>query len=89
LVLIAPLLVEKDEVFKFCYCDPTTKELAKAAFCWLPSEVPLRDTINNVKTGLRSSDSQSKPHYLKQILFDVLWGWERYVAQVRADITGV
>jgi hypothetical protein len=27
--------------------------------------------------------------FLTQILMDVLWGWERYLAQMRNDIRGV
>jgi hypothetical protein len=41
--------------------------------------------INNIQVGLEDKG----PKYSKDFFVDVLWGWERYIAQVRADITGV
>ena len=50
------------------------------------NRLPLHiDMIGKVKIRLR----ERKHEYLRRVLLDVLWGWERYLAQVNADITAV
>jgi hypothetical protein len=83
LIFLAPLSLRDNEEFKFCYRDDTG--FKPKPYSWIASEIPARDLIKKVKVGLRDKEAQ----YLKRVLMDVLWGWERYLAQVRADITGV
>jgi hypothetical protein len=84
LVLIAPLSTDGSENFNLCYRNRTGFKPG-SPYSWIPAEVPLRDMINNVQAGLQNEG----PKYSREFFMDVLWGWERYLAQVRADITGV
>jgi hypothetical protein len=85
LVLISPLSKDERDEYKFCYRDPFLS-VAETPYSWIHSDIFLRDMIIKVKAGLRGPKGHS---YLLRVLWDVLWGWERYFAQVRADITGV
>ena len=84
-VLVAPLSVnQRDEQFKFCYRDSSFSG-SDTPYSFIQSDLPLRDMIAKIKIRLRDQGHR----YLKRVLWDVLWGWERYLAQVNADITGV
>lgn len=85
LVLVAPLSMGEKDEYKFCYRDPFVSG-AETPYSWIPSDIFLRDLIIKIKTGLRGPKGH---RYLNRILRDILWGWERYFAQVRGDITGV
>lgn len=86
-VLIAPLSVnQKEEQFKFCYRDSFLSG-SKSPYSFVQSDLPLRDMIAKIKVRLREPELGHR--YLKRVLWDVLWGWERYLAQVKADVTGV
>jgi hypothetical protein len=82
-VLVAPMSVnQKEEQYKFCYRDSS---FSGSAYSFIQSDLPLRDMIAKIKIRLRDQGHR----YVKRVLWDVLWGWERYIAQVKADITGV
>jgi hypothetical protein len=88
LVLVAPLSgydheTSVEEEFNFCYRDP--KALPEGPYSWVASEAPIRDICDYIAQGLQEKGSV----FLERILLDVLWGWERYMAQVRNDISGV
>jgi len=84
-VLVAPLSVnQREEQFKFCYRD-SFFSVSKSRYSFIQSDLPLQDMIAKVKIRLREQGHR----YLKRVLWDVLWGWERYLAQVKADTTGV
>lgn len=83
-MLIAPLSTDERDHFHFCYRNRSGFGSTNP-YNWIAAEVPLRDMINNIQVGLEDKG----PKYSKDFFVDVLWGWERYIAQVRADITGV
>ena len=84
LVLLAPLTVDAKEKFKFC-CRDRTGFIPETPYAWIAAEFPFRDMMEIIKEGFRNKG----PEYSRDWFMDVLWGWERYVAQVKVDISGV
>jgi hypothetical protein len=86
---MAPLSVTYDyeisteEEFKFCYRDPKTSD--PGPFAWTACESTLKEMMDFMAWQLQKNG----PRFFAHFLIDVLWGWERYLAQIRNDISGV
>lgn len=87
LVLLAPLSVTydnrdwKEHEFNFCIRD----SFGDNPYEWVAKDMPIQDLIKSIAINL----DKKGPEYLRHVLIDVLWGWERYFAQIRNDIRGV
>jgi hypothetical protein len=55
----------------------------------VPEWVDLEKRIGGVCRKFCTDLAENGPEHLRCILSDILWGWERYVAQMRNDIRGV
>ena len=84
LVLLAPLTVDRKGIFKFC-CRDRTGFKPETPYAWIAAEFPFRDMVEIIKQGFRTKGHK----YIRDWFMDILWGWERYVAQVKVDISGV
>jgi hypothetical protein len=86
-VLLAPLSSIfdsrdwKEEEFNLC----VRASLGDNPYQWISKEMNVVNLILNIikKFG------EEGPTHLSDILIDVLWGWERYFAQIKNDIRGV
>jgi len=87
LIFIAPLSVTYDyelwneEDFHFC----VRENFGDRPYEWVAEDLPIQDLIGHYCKKL----SEKGPSFLTHVLIDVLWGWERYFAQIRNDIRGV
>jgi hypothetical protein len=86
LVLFAPMSATYDswDEHDFSFCVRSNFGDAKP-YQWVADDLPMQDLITNMARNLEKNG----PNYLRHILIDVYWGWERYFAQIRNDIRGV
>ena len=88
LVFIAPLSMTYDyELWKeedFHICVRYNNE-GLGPYEWVALDYPIQNVI---EWYCKNLDIHG-PSFLTHILVDVLWGWERYFAQIRNDIRGV
>lgn len=86
LVLFAPMSATYDswDEHDFSFCVRSNFGDAKP-YQWVADDLPMQDLITNIAKNL----DEKGPNYLRHILIDVYWGWERYFAQIRNDIRGV
>jgi hypothetical protein len=71
----------KEHEFNFC----VRANFGDNLYEWVAKDMPIHDLIANIAINL----DEKGPNYLSHILIDMLWGWERYFAQIRNDIRGV